>query len=234
MGFFSKDLSQLVAKVLEKKRKVTDRIKELNQETNAIETEIKTHIKNLVDFELNSDEEGQKNTRKVIADLNNKIKMNKDLLEAYENELESPNLSKQEIQRIKEAARQERDQRKKKAEDTLKEKEKVSAKISQLQQQEKQLANEYESIINQRDDRDELKKIFAYIEPRHKNIKDSSIGYYLSAWISEESDTDSKYLDQYVNNIGFKEDPKIQPNVYSPKNIDEHKKNQRTATSSYR
>jgi hypothetical protein len=207
---FTKSLSELAKKALQKENKVKSRIQELEAEVNAFESSIQEQINLLVECELSGDVAEQENIKAKISKLRNQKVNSADLLSAYQLQ-RNTQLSEKESRKIKEGAEKERNARGEKVKAILEDRENVRKQIDLLQKKETELSNEYDTISNHKAEERELLNILHLIEPRTKELnhleKDDFLRHWLGGveggaelfWTKKNPNTIHKGVELYEN-----------------------------------
>lgn len=183
---FTKDLSKLVAKVLEKEEKIKNKITDLEARIVATNSLVQAEVKKLVEYELSEDEDQQNQCKKAIKGHREKIVELQDLLNAYRDELNSFSTSESNLLKIKKAAIQEREARASKATTLLSEKEKAEQQIKKLQEKVKIISLEHDRVAKDEQEIVEIRKIIKYIDPRAEKLEkldDFVMDNFISKWL---------------------------------------------------
>lgn len=189
MGILSKDLTDVVTKVLDKRNRISERISSLENDISSLQSNIKNQFRQLMESELSDDLEGQEKCKKEIKKWRLKLIETEDLLNSYKDEKES-SLSPQEEQKIKEAAGRETAEYSKKYNALSQEKKGISQQILSLKQKEDHLSKEMDSLqySYERKQKNQLNMI-KHLIPNFNNIE---AGYwneegFIKSWLAGES-----------------------------------------------
>lgn len=188
MAFFSKDLSELVARVEERKQKITNMIATLEAQAMDLKNEIEAQNSLLVESELANDEPGKKAAEKEIRKLKQKLEDLQDKIMAYQKESQKPSAKPKEIEKIREAAIKEQDLKRQKVEKLAADKKSIEQQIKVLQIQLEEVQFEYNQAHNDESVEREVRKIITSIEPRLKDLKgfhrEDALKVFMRDWIS--------------------------------------------------
>ncbi|MGD6879279.1 hypothetical protein [Bacillus infantis] len=196
MGIFTKDLSELVAKVKDRETKINSRVNEIKEAIAKHKIVIDTKRTQLVEAEINNDSRGIQSTKDAIKKLKEKVAELNESLESYKANKFS--LLENELQKVKEAGMKERQARHNKLRSLRQEQEKIEKHIEDLQKRSKELSSEIDLVSTDKYEISQIEQVLAYIEPRATKLSNTFFKrdkeMFISAWL-EDGDTE-QYLAQ--------------------------------------
>lgn len=199
MAFFSKDLSELVTRIEERKRKISNMIATLGAQAADLKTQIEDQNGLLVQCELDGDEQGQRVAEKEIKKLKGKLEDLQDKIIAYQKESLKPiSANPKEAEKIRQAAIKEQELKSQKVEKLANDKKNIEQQIKDLQIQLEEVKFEYSQALNDESVDRELRKIITSIEPRLNELngvnRDNAIRVFMRDWLAGTSINEHIYF----------------------------------------
>jgi len=189
--FKAKTLDELIAnfqsQIENRENKIKARISTLETEAGQIRKDIETETKTLVEAELSEDAAAQEKARKAIRKHNQRLTEVQDLIAAFRRELQNKSVSAKDIQKIREAAIKEHEQKLQKLKDLDNERISIEQQIKQLEDRVKQVSSERSRILDNGAVEKKLVAIKDFIDDRRIDIipKDNrfDIERFLLQWV---------------------------------------------------
>lgn len=181
-------------KVDSRESTILSRIKSLEEQASAIQTQIKSQSAKIVDLELNGNNSGQiDDIKKSNRQLRLELEEIQESIEGYQNQLEhDPSLYAEDLEAIRQAGNDAISDRKKEMGELISKANDLESQIESLRKELEQIRNKW-YILHQHNDYYTFSSILSYIDPRVTKLNSTEEEQFLNDWLSGSSSLENYF-----------------------------------------